>query len=69
MLPVRWLQADGMGADIGGTLPGANLAAQFSLTWLDVAPAAITDAQAHAYKLALMAKLPKGAPGGHCMWL
>lgn len=51
-----------MGVDVGGSLPNTFQAAQFSLAWLDIAPAYISDAHAQAYKAALKAKLPAGAP-------
>lgn len=47
--------------EIGGELPNANLAAQFSLTWLDKDPTWVGEAQAAAYKAALLAKVPPGA--------
>ena len=56
--------ADAKGADIGGNLPNTNLAAQFSMEWLDVAPSAVSDARALAFQNAIKAKLPAGAPQG-----
>ena len=54
--------AGAKGADIGGTLPNTNLAAQFSMEWLDVAPSAVTNERALAFQNAIKAKLPVGAP-------
>ena len=57
-------QADGSGKELSTPAApvGTNLAAQFSVTWWDVAPSMIGERQADAYKAAILKQLPAGAP-------
>ncbi|KAI7845333.1 hypothetical protein COHA_001174 [Chlorella ohadii] len=55
--------ADGSGKELSTPAApvGTNLAAQFSVTWWDVAPSMIGERQADAYKAAILKQLPAGA--------
>ena len=54
--------ADGNGVELSAPAApaGTNLAAQFSIVWWDTPPAMIGDAQAEAFKAAILKQLPPG---------
>lgn len=57
-------QADGAGNTITGVVPATNAAAQFSMEWMDINPALLSQLDVNRYVTAIQAKMPPGAIGG-----
>ena len=57
------LQADGAGNAIQGAVAGTHAAAQFSMEWMDVNPAQLSQLDVRRYTKAVQAKMPPGAWG------